>query len=115
MDNICLLNSISNNFNKLLKDCENGNTFLAPVFNTTSDIDALIVLYKIADIICNRRLHPTPSNIMLYQAVVQIINIKCKEYVEQAKTWNKNVEMFISTFDTYVNRTVDNIIESSKV
>jgi hypothetical protein len=115
MDKISLLNSISNNFNKLLKECQNGNTFLPPVFNTTSDIDSLIVLYQILDIICNRRLHPTASNIILYQTLVQIINIKCKEYVEQATTWNKNLEGFILTFDNYVNTMVDNIIKCSQL
>jgi hypothetical protein len=115
MDNVSLLNSISINFNKLLKECQDGNTFLPPVFNTTSDIEALIVLYQILDIICNRRLYPNPSNIILYQTLVQIINIKCKEYVEQATNWNKNLEGFISTFDTYVNTMVDNIIKCSQV
>lgn len=115
MDNVSLLNNISNNFSKLLKECQNGTTFLPPVFNSTSDIDALIVLHQILDIICNRRLHPTPSNIILYQTLVQIINIKCKEYVEQATTWNKNLEGFMSTFDTYVNTMVENIIKCSQV
>jgi hypothetical protein len=115
MDNVSVLNSISNNFNKLLKDCQNCNTFLPPIFNMTSDIDALIVLHQILDIICNQRLYPNSTNILLYQTLVQIINIKCKEYVEQTINWNKNLEGFISTFNNYINTMVDNIINSSHI
>lgn len=108
MDNVNILNNISTNFSKLFKECQDGNTFLPPVFNATSDIDALIVLYQVLHILCNRKTHPTPENLILYQTLVQIVNIKCKEYVEQK--WNKNLDGFISTFETYINGMVDNII-----
>lgn len=113
MDNSNLLN-ISNNFSKLLKDCQDGNTFLQPVFYTVSDIDALIVLYQILHIVSNRRLQPTPSNIIVYQTLVSIINIRCREYVEQATILNKNLERFTSTLDTYINTMIDNIMIHSQ-
>lgn len=110
MDYTPILNNIALHFTKLLVECKDGSTFIPPVFNTTSDIDALIVLYQILDIMCARRLNPTVSNLIAYQTVVQIINIKCKEYVEIK--WNKNLETFISTFETYINSMVDNILNS---
>lgn len=110
MDNITLLNNITNNFNKLFKECQDARTFLPPVFNASSDIDALIVLHQILHILCTRRTSPTPENIILYQTLVQIVNIKCKEYVEQSTSWNKNLEGFMSTFETYINGMVDNIL-----
>jgi hypothetical protein len=82
--------------------------FIAPVFNTSADIEALIVLYQILDIMCVRRLNPTVSNLIVYQTVVQIINIKCKEYVEIK--WNKNLETFMMTFETYINTMVENLL-----
>jgi hypothetical protein len=109
MDNVNLLSNISNNFTKLFKECQNGNTFLPPVFNTSSDIDTLIVLHQVLYILCNRRISPTPENIILYQTVVEIINIKCKEYVQQSSSWNKNEESFMSTFETYINGMIENI------
>ena len=108
MDYTPILNNIALHFTKLLVECKDGSTFIPPVFNTTSDIDALIVLYQILEIMCARRLNPTVSNLIAYQTVVQIINIKCKEYVEIK--WNKNLETFISTFETYINSMVDNIL-----
>jgi hypothetical protein len=114
MDNMYFLNNINLNFNKLFIECKDGNTFIPPVFNTTSDIDGLIVLHQILDIMCNRRLNATVSNIILYQTLVQIINIKCKEYVDQSSNWNRNFETFITTFETFLNSTVENIIHNSK-
>lgn len=110
MDYTSVLNNITLHFTKLLIECKDGSTFIPPVFNTTSDIDALIVLYQILDIMCQRRLNPTISNLIVYQTVVQIINIKCKEYVEIK--WNKNLETFMSTFETYINSMVDNILNT---
>lgn len=107
-----ILNNISTNFSKIFKECLDGNTFLPPVFNTTSDIDALIVLNQVLFILCQRRTNPTVENIILYQSLIQIVNIKCKEYVEQK--WNKNLDGFMSTFETYINGIVDNIIKSSQ-
>lgn len=109
MDNVNLLNNISTNFSKLFKECQDGNIFVPPVFNTSSDIDTLIVLYQILHVLCCRRTNPTPENIILYQSLNQIVNIKCKEYVEQSVSWNKNLDNFISTFETYINRIIDDL------
>jgi hypothetical protein len=108
MDNVSMLNNITLHFNKLLVECKDGNTFIPPVFNNTSDLDGLMVLYQILHIMCERRLNPSISNILLYQTLVQIVHIKCKEHIETK--WNKNLDGFISTFETYTNSMVDNIL-----
>lgn len=114
MNNMSFLNNINLHFNKLFIECKDGHTFIPPVFNTTLDIDTLIVLHQILDIMCNRRLNATVSNIILYQTLVQIINIKCKEYVDQSPSWNRNFETFITTFETFLNSMINNIINNSK-
>ena len=50
MDYTPILNNIALHFTKLLVECQDGSTFIAPVFNTSSDIEALIVLYQILDL-----------------------------------------------------------------
>jgi hypothetical protein len=111
LNNISILNNINLNFHKLFIECKDGSVFIPPMFNKTSDIDSLIILYQILDIMCNKRLFSNVSNVILYQVLVQIINIKCKEHVEQY--WNKNVENFIATFERYLNSIVENIINNS--
>jgi len=65
MDNVNLLSNISNNFTKLFKECQNGNTFLPPVFNTSSDIDTLIVLHQVLYILCNYYQHVNNSSFFM--------------------------------------------------
>lgn len=109
MSNYIILNNIALNFNKLLVECKDGSTFVAPPFNNAIDIDGLIVLYQILDIICNQRTNPTISNLITYKALIQIINMKCKDFIETK--WNKNLESFISTFEIYINSMIDNILK----
>lgn len=108
MDNTLILNHINTHFHKLFINCTDAHTFIPPTFNNTNDIDTLITLYQIINIISTQRLSPNLSNTILYQVLVQIINIKCKEHVEQSTSWNKNVDNFISSFEKYINSLIKN-------
>ena len=95
MDNYRILNIISINFHKLFTECINGNIFIPPLFITSKDIDALIVLNQIADIISK------PDSVILNQTLSRIIFIKCKEFTELY--FSSNPESFRQSFLSYID------------
>ena len=103
-----ILNNINLHIHKLFSECKDGETFIPPNFKSSSDIDALIVLYQMLGILCNIKMYTSIQNIILYQLLVQIINIKCNEFIEHK--WNKNINRFIHSFELYLNTMVDNIL-----
>lgn len=105
MDNYNLLNNINNNFNKLFTMCKNGITYTPLLFNSSYDIDALIVLNQIVDIILQTRTNSTKS-MLLGSTLNQIIIIKCREFTEKFP-WNSNLDNFIASFYTYINNVID--------
>jgi len=107
MDYSSLLTHISTHFHKIFKECYDGTTFISPVFEKSEDIEILITISQILYIMSEKASHP-----ILYYTLIQIIHIKCNEYVEQK--WNKNLDQFTSTFATYLNSMLDNNLNSLK-
>ena len=108
MDTLYILNNINLNFNKLLVSCNDGYTFTPPTFQTSSDIDALIVLYQILHITHQAKHNNNISNTLLNSTLYHIINIKCQEFTD-TKQW-KNLDNFINSFVNYVNSMNDTIL-----
>lgn len=93
MDNYRILNIINLNCYKLFTECKNGDIFVPPHFNTSKDIDALIILNQIVNIISDKR------NIILNQIVCRIVFIKCREFT---KLFNVHSDNFYNTFLLYI-------------
>jgi hypothetical protein len=86
-----LLKDINNNFSKLFTNC-NDKLFYNPLlFNTSNDIEALIVLYQIIQVYYS-------DNIIYKQILDKIIMIKCNEFCINANT----NESFVNSFVNYI-------------
>lgn len=112
MDNYRILNLINLNFFKLFSECKSCVVFTPPLFISSKDIDALIVINQIVDIVSK------PENIILNHTLSRIIYIKCREFTE-LNTKFINSSNFTQSFLTYINKIVEeskvNIIKEEKV
>ena len=98
MSNYKLLININNNFHKLFITCKDGNTFIPPLFNSSSSIDGLIVLNQIIDIILQTRNEVNSIRLsILKNTLHQIIDVKCKEFIDKF-IWNSNLNTFTESF-----------------
>jgi hypothetical protein len=111
------LTYISEHFDKLFSNCHNHETYNPPLFNTSSDINALIVMQEIVKILAGYQLYPNNIDSRINaETLVQIINVKCSEYCNQNifGTYNvfANSENFKTSFYASINNMVSNYISN---
>lgn len=91
--------NIHSNFHKLLSGCTSTTIFSPPLFNYSSDIDALIVLNQIVDIVLQTKNQEDIKLSILRDTLKQIITIKCKEFFNCNE---HNLSCFIESFYSYI-------------